>query len=95
MTLLDTQYRMAPSIGGMVSELAYSGRLRTDTRSGEAAARLSSSDPYPGESLVVVDTAALQPGCDVERKAGSFSRVNPLHVAIGLSLPQRQIESPS
>ncbi len=85
-TLLDTQYRMAPSIGGMVSELAYSGRLWTDTRSGEAAARLSSGNPYPGESLVVVDPAALLPGCDVERKAGSFSRVNPLHVAIGLSL---------
>lgn len=85
-TLLDTQYRMAPSIGGMVSDLAYSGRLRTDALSGEAAARLSLSNPYPGETLVVVDTTALQPGCDVERKPGSFSRVNPLHVALGLSL---------
>lgn len=85
-TLLDTQYRMAPSIGGMISDFAYGGRLRTDPRAGESAALLSAGDPFPDRSLVVVDTSTLRSGCDTERKPGSFSRVNPLHIALGLSL---------
>jgi hypothetical protein len=85
-TLLDTQYRMAPVIGSMVSDLAYGGRLRTDPTTGEAASLLSSREPFAGEGLIVLDTSALAPGCDVESKTGSFSRINPLHVALALSL---------
>ncbi len=87
-TLLDTQYRMAPVIGSMVSDLAYGGRLHTDPASGRDAALLSSGDPFAGEGLVVVDTSALCPGCDIEANPGSFSRVNPLHVAVALSLAE-------
>lgn len=85
-TLLDTQYRMAPNISSMVSDLGYGGSLRTHPPTGEAASRLSSREPFAGESLIVLDTSALAPGCDVEGKDGSFSRINPLHVALALSL---------
>jgi AAA domain len=84
MTMLDTQYRMATPIGRVVSELGYRGLLRTD----ESAARPAAIDeePWPGESLIVVDTSELAPACRLESPPFSFSRVNPVHVALALSI---------
>ena len=85
-TLLDTQYRMARPIAEAVSKLAYGGALRTDDAAADRAARLAHAPPWPGDALVVVDTSGLSPAGDVEAKPGSFSRVNPLHALLALSL---------
>lgn len=85
-TLLDTQYRMATPIGEAVSELAYFGRLKTDPAAAERSARLSASEPHPGTSLLLVDTSQLRSACHVEAARLSFSRVNPLHALLALSL---------
>jgi len=70
--MLNTQYRMHPAIGGMVSRLFYGGRLindeRTAIREGIAAGK-----PYAGEPLVLVDTEG-RTLC--ETYEGSFSRLN-------------------
>ena len=85
-TLLDTQYRMAPSIAASVSRFAYGGRLRTDPGVSERIAFIDELEPWPGEEVVLVDTGALMPASFVEPKAGSFSRVNPLHAALTVTL---------
>jgi len=70
--LLNTQYRMHPQIGELVSELFYEGQLRhgqnTDQRE-----KLAAYPPYPGKALVVIDTAG-QTTCATAQ--GSFSRFN-------------------
>ena len=70
--MLDTQYRMHPAIGSLVSDLFYAGRLAhapsTSSRSDTAG-----KSPYPGEPLVVVDTAGTTRCTRVE---GSHSRMN-------------------
>lgn len=86
LTMLDTQYRMAAPLGRAVSELAYGGRLRTEEAAALRAQSLSAFEPWPGESLVLVDTSELGPICRFEAKPHSFSRVNPLHLVLGLSL---------
>jgi hypothetical protein len=85
-TLLDTQYRMAKPIGEAVSELAYLGRLKTDPDAAERSGRLAAAAPHPGTSLLLVDTSQLRSACQVEAAWLSFSRVNPLHALLSLSL---------
>lgn len=65
--MLVTQYRMAPAIRGLVSELFYGGRLEDapDVR----------ERPGPPSPLVLLDTTAGQPA--VERLEGS--RANSVH----------------
>ncbi len=70
--LLDTQYRMHPEIGGLVSDLFYDGRIRNAESTRERAA-LAGSAPYPGEALVLVDTASRT---TCERDARTGSRLN-------------------
>jgi hypothetical protein len=93
-TLLDTQYRMAEPIGQAVSELAYFGRLKTDPTAAERSARQSAAGPHPGTSLLLVDTSQLRSACQVEAARLSFSRVNPLHALLALSL-LGVVESPA
>jgi hypothetical protein len=87
-TLLDTQYRMAAPIAEVVSSFAYAGRVRSaaNTNAEPLAMR---AGPWPGESLVLVDTSALASACIKEPKAGSYSRANPLHALLALSLAER------
>jgi superfamily I DNA and/or RNA helicase len=70
--LLDTQYRMHPLIGDLVSHLFYAGKLRhgenTATRQAVAQKR-----PYPDLPLIVLDTQN-QTTCTT--REGSFSRLN-------------------
>jgi Superfamily I DNA and RNA helicases and helicase subunits len=68
--LLDTQYRMHPDIGSLVSDLYYGGRIKNAAadRSAIAAAR-----PAPGRALALVDSS----GCGACRQAeGGYSRYN-------------------
>lgn len=85
-TLLEMQYRMAPEIANLVSELAYGGRLRTGAAVEEATRPLRQLGPWSGEAIVLVDTSNLAPACFLEPKVGSYSRVNPVHAALAISL---------
>lgn len=69
--LLDVQYRMHPSIGGLVGDVFYGGRLQNGHCTGERAA-ISAGAPYPGQALIVVNTA----GSTRCERAPSGSRVN-------------------
>jgi hypothetical protein len=88
-SLLDMQYRMAPAICHTVSHLAYGGRLRTEPSVIGRVATLAELGPWPGTPLIVVDTSALAPGCVRESKAGSYSRLNPMHAALTLAIATR------
>ncbi len=70
--MLDTQYRMHPTIGLLVSELFYDGKLASD-QSTLLRSETASRHPYPGHPLVVVDTAGTT---QCTRSKGSFSRSN-------------------
>jgi len=70
--MLDTQYRMHPAIGGLVSRLFYAGQVR-DAESVRDRALLAAKPPYPGAPLVVVDTAGWTT-CSTHQ--GQFSRFN-------------------
>ena len=72
--MLSEQYRMAPPIRGLVSELFYGGRL--------VDAPVVSARPTSLPPLVLVDTESLSPR--VERAEGS--RANPTHLEIVLQL---------
>ncbi len=53
--LLDTQYRMHPAIGDLVSRLFYQGHLQNGVSSEERQA-ISDRSPFPSHPLIVVDT---------------------------------------
>lgn len=85
-SFLSRQFRMAPGIARVVSELAYHGRLETEPIAAERAAKLAALPPAPNQELVVIDTSGLSPRSVYESKRGSYSRVNPLHAALGASV---------
>ena len=70
--MLDTQYRMHPVIGGLVSNLFYGGALRHGDDTAERS-RIAARKPFPGAALVVVDTAGTTV-CSVQD--GGYSRFN-------------------
>lgn len=70
--MLDTQYRMHPAIGSLVSELFYGGRLVSD-QSTSARDAIAACHPYPGQALVVVDTEGTT---QCSKSEGSYSRSN-------------------
>lgn len=72
--MLTVQYRMAPPIRALVSELFYGGRLADAPR---IAAR-----PAAPASLVLVDTSGLAP--TVERVEGSRRNAEHAEVALGI-----------
>lgn len=85
-TLLDTQYRMARPIGDAIGAFAYGGRLRTDPDAASRAATIAGKEPWPGQSLVLVDTTGILSACQTEPGAGSFSRFNAVHALLCLSM---------
>ncbi len=70
--MLETQYRMHPAIGSLVGRMFYGDRLvhRADP---DATAAIAARAPYPGQPIVVVDTAGRT---TCERSAKGSSRVN-------------------
>lgn len=70
--MLDTQYRMHPLICSLVSELFYSGQLKS---AGSAFQRdaIAAKRPFPMKPLVVVDT---QGTTRCAKSDGSYSRFN-------------------
>ncbi|MDD9947497.1 MAG: AAA domain-containing protein [Myxococcales bacterium] len=86
--MLDTQYRMHPRIGELVSDLFYNGRLRhgegTETR-----AAIAGRAPYPGEPLIVVDTAGTS-RCKSRRGSGSRYNDQSAELCVQLALEGAQ-----
>jgi hypothetical protein len=76
--MLDTQYRMHPVIGRLVSSLFYDGNLRSDPSMADRAS-VSDLPPFPGAPLVLVDTVGRT---QCKRAGTSFSRWNPLSAAL-------------
>jgi Ni2+-binding GTPase involved in maturation of urease and hydrogenase len=70
--MLDTQYRMHPVIGDLVSALFYDGKLRNGENTPERAA-IAANAPYPGNPLIMLDTHG-QTSCATHE--GSYSRFN-------------------
>lgn len=85
-SFLYRQFRMAPGIARVVSELAYHGRLETEPIAADRAAKGAALAPAPGRELVVIDTSGLSPRSVHESKRGSYSRVNPLHAALAAGI---------
>jgi superfamily I DNA and/or RNA helicase len=70
--MLNTQYRMHPVIGNLVSRLFYNGKLLHGDNT-LACEQIAQKEPYPGEPLIVIDTAS-QTTCATSQ--GSHSRYN-------------------
>ncbi|MEM7034282.1 MAG: AAA domain-containing protein [Chloroflexota bacterium] len=70
--MLDTQYRMHPTIGNLVSTLFYSDKLQHGTETQDRTA-IAAKSPHPEEPLVILDTAG-QTTCAT--REGNFSRFN-------------------
>ena len=83
-TLLDSQYRMAGEIAGVVSDLAYGSRLRTVERA--STRRIAGRAPFAGERVVVVDISGLAGGAMVDAVVSAGSRMNPVSGAVALAL---------
>jgi hypothetical protein len=80
--MLDVQYRMHPVIGTLVGRLFYDGRLTHAADPAQTDA-IAARAPYPGEPLIVVDTAART---TCQRAASGGSRVNPASAEITAGL---------
>jgi hypothetical protein len=87
--MLDTQYRMHPLIGDLVSDLFYQGRLRHGPNVQERSV-LTVRAPFAGHALVVADTHG-QATCRTA-EAG-FSRYNEFDARTCVVFAQQAMES--
>jgi Cdc6-like AAA superfamily ATPase len=71
--MLDVQYRMHATIGALVGQLFYGGRL-THAADAGATDAIAARAPYRGQPLVVVDTDGRT---TCQRSAKGASRINP------------------
>lgn len=81
-TMLDTQYRMAPEIGDLVSELFYGGGLRHAACT-EALAERTARQPFAGRAVTVVDLAGRS-RCDREPQGRSRWNEESARVAVAI-----------
>ena len=70
--MLETQYRMHPAIGGLVSDLFYDGKLRHSDSTAQTA-EIAARCPYEGQPIVLIDTEG-RTSCAT--RAGAYSRFN-------------------
>ncbi len=69
-TLLDTQFRMAPKIADVPNRLFYEGLLKNDI----STKSIIKTDSLSGQSpLVVVDTSTINPWCSHLSSGGRFN----------------------
>ncbi|MDQ5935154.1 MAG: hypothetical protein QG574_2460, partial [Cyanobacteriota bacterium erpe_2018_sw_21hr_WHONDRS-SW48-000092_B_bin.40] len=85
-SLLDTQYRMAPEIAAVSSKLFYGGILR----SAESTKQLGLTDSVFGTSrIVIIDTSAIDQWCIIP---ASGSRVNLYSAGLAINLSKRLLQ---
>lgn len=87
--MLETQYRMHPTIGDLVSELSYGGRLHHASSTAERAA-IAGLAPFAGEPLVVVDTGG-RTRC--HSPPGTSSRTNATTAELCAQLARQAVRS--
>jgi|GEM_PF-871378 len=79
-SLLDTQYRIAPEIAQAASALYYGGLLKSD----ETTYQIGLNDSvFAAARLVIVDTSAVDPWC-INAASGSRSNIYSAGLAINL-----------
>lgn len=82
-SMLDTQYRMAPPIANVSSELFYGGLLRN----ADSTSSLGFHDSVFGnERVVIVDTSEIDPWCTTPPKGG---RINLYSAGLSIALCRR------
>lgn len=84
-TMLDTQYRMAPEIGDLVGGLFYGGGLRHAPATAGLAAK-TAREPFPGRGVTVVDLAGKS---RCERPPNSRSRFNEESARVAVAIVRR------
>ncbi|MDP3509231.1 MAG: AAA domain-containing protein [Candidatus Melainabacteria bacterium] len=85
-SLLDTQYRMAPEIAALSSKLFYGGTIR----SAESTKQLGMHDSVFGDSrVVIVDTSAVDQRC-ISPPGGS--RLNLYSAGLAINLSKRLLQ---
>lgn len=87
--LLDTQYRMHPAIGALVSHLYYEGALVNDA-STHAREAIAARAPFPGQAVAVVDTSGRT---TCANPPGSRSRYNEQSARICVDLVREALEA--
>jgi hypothetical protein len=85
--MLESQYRMHPSIGELVGGVFYSGRL-VHRAEPTALAAIIARPPFPGQPIVVVDTEGRT---TCQRAANGSSRINPASAEITASLAHEAV----
>lgn len=83
--MLDTQYRMHPSIGQLVSDLYYDGRI-TNHDSVDTRSSIASLAPFPESAVVVIDTESRT---QCETGTATRSRHNDATAALCATLARR------
>ncbi len=86
--MLDTQYRMCPEIGDLVSQLFYDGNLRNAACTTELAAK-TARQPFPGRGVTVVDLAGKS---RCLRPSNSRSRYNEESAEVAVAVARRALE---
>ncbi|MBP9092893.1 AAA family ATPase [bacterium] len=85
-SMLDTQYRMAPEIAALSSKLFYGGTIR----SAESTKQLGIHDSVFGDSrIVIVDTSAVDQWC-ISPPGGS--RLNLYSAGLAINLSKRMLQ---
>ncbi len=87
--MLDTQYRMHPTIGNLVSAVFYDGNLRNGDNTPERDA-IAAKSPYAGQPLIVLDTLG-QTRCAT--RDGSYSRFNERTAAACVELAVEAVQA--
>ncbi|MCP4640291.1 MAG: AAA family ATPase [bacterium] len=87
--MLDTQYRMHPRIGDLVSELYYDGKLVHGACTSDRTA-IAARSPHPGAPIVVVDTQG-RTTCEV--REGAYSRYNDTTAEFCVGLARKALRS--
>ncbi|MCA9793234.1 MAG: DNA2/NAM7 family helicase, partial [Candidatus Eremiobacteraeota bacterium] len=86
-SMLDTQYRMAPEIGELVSRLFYEGNLKNADSTGELADK-TGREPFPGRGVTVVDLAGKS---TCQRPPNSKSRYNEESAEVAVAIARKAL----
>lgn len=81
--MLDTQYRMHPTIAAFAGATMYHGLLKSGPDMGSLRKPISQSAPFPGNTLHLLDLSGMMSVCT---KTADQSRINILSAMISMGL---------